>query len=417
MSAAPGLGRSFLARLFASAFLFDGAFYIVLTAIPLKAVQLDASALQLGLLPVLSSGVYVVSALSFGRLSDRVSPHRMAMLGACLRVFVVLALVRTDSLTTIYLCMPGLGIANGLFWPGVQGGLGRVVDAGGLSGAVGWFNMAWSSGKMWGFALGGLLSDAGGFALPLWVSAAATLAVLPLIPGQLAGRRPREVAPMPLGEMEAPGSSPSIAARRGVGTGTVPELAQSARRTWRTVGWLANSVLFGVGATLNFQYPKFMDAQGMSGTDFGIFLGLVYLVQTATFAVLGRWRGWHHRLRYLLGSQGVALACLGGLLLAGTRWEVWALAPGIGVALGVSYAASLYYSLLGESGTGRSSGYHEAVLGSGTLLLPVGAGLAVQATGRLEAAYPLLAVVVLGLIALEIGLIGRGRAVARSPAG
>ena len=401
MTARSGLSPGLLARLFATAFLFDGAFYIVLTAIPLRAVQLDASAVELGLLPVLSSGVYIAAALAFGRLSDRLSAHRMAMLGAFLRTLVILALLQAETLGDLFWAMPALGIANGLFWPAVQGGLGRAVDSHRLSGAVGWFNMAWSSGKMMGFALGGVLSDQGGFALPLWVAMGATLVVVPLVPARLGARRSADIPSAPRPEPDVPDE---------VTTALPGSPRGGARRlTWRSVGWFANSVLFGVGATLNFQYPKLMDARGMSGTDFGTFLALIYLFQTVSFAALGRWTGWHHRLRPLVGAHLLALLCLLGLLVAHEPWMAWLLAPGIGWALGVSYSASLYYSLLDEAGTGRSSGYHEAVLGAGTLVMPVCAGLAVQGTGKLEAAYPFLGLVLLALAAAEFGLVWRDR--------
>ena len=95
-----------LARLLPASLLMDGSVYLILTAVPLRAIDLGATPVQLGILPVLGSGVYVISAFVFGRLSDRMPRMRMARLGAFLRVGTAVGLTTAGSVSALMVWMP-----------------------------------------------------------------------------------------------------------------------------------------------------------------------------------------------------------------------------------------------------------------------------------------------------------------------
>lgn len=378
-----------LSRLLAASFFMDGSFYLILTVIPLLAIQLHATPVQLGILPLLSSGVYIGSALFFGRLSDRVSRMAMARVGAWLRVLVSLALTRADSLGWIMAAMPLLGVANALFWPALQASIGEMRGRD-LGRDLGAFNVSWSTGKMLGFLLGGVLIARAGFEPALLLSAGLTLLVGFLLPTA----RP----PVPADPDGSP--RPEAAAPDRTALAADPPEARK-RDAWRGIGWAANFVLFGVGATLNYQYPKLLLAQGFTSRDFGVFLGGIYLFQTVSFYSLRRWTGWHFRLGPLLGAQALALVSILLLGRLDTRALIWATAPGIGLGLGLSYSSSIYYSLFRQSGRGRNTGIHEALLGTGTFLLPLLGGIAAQASGALIAPYYLCGALLLAVMGME----------------
>jgi MFS family permease len=384
-------GHASLLRLFGASFCMDGAFYLILTVIPLRAIELRATPLELGLLPLLGSGVYIAAALVFGRLSDRVSRLGMARLGAWLRMGVALALTRADSLNLLMAAMPLLGIASGLFWPALQASLGEIRPEQELGSNLGAFNVSWSAGKMLGFLVGGILIARAGYDVTLMLAAAVTLLAAFLVPRPV---RP----PSDAGEAQIAGEV----------TNLTESPSSRARAAWRRIGWSANFVLFGVGATLNYQYPKLLLFRGFTGRDFGILLGGIYFFQTLSFIGLRRWSGWHFRLWPLLLAQGMALVstCLLGWLHS--RALIWAMAPGIGLGLGLSYSSSIYYSLYRETGRGKSTGIHEALLGTGTFLLPLLGGLAVQWSGVLIAPYLLCGSIMGVVMALEVALAARG---------
>jgi len=261
-----------------------------------------------------------------------------------------------------------------------------------LGRSIGAFNVAWSAGKMLGFVTGGVIIAAAGpdpALLSAAVLTAATGFLLPQRVGDPGGTRIREI-----------GSREFV-------PGPVAGLDAGTRRAWRRLGWLANFVLFGIGATLNYQYPKWMIASGFTGRDFGVFLGAIYLFQTLSFVLLRRWDGWHFRIRPLLAAQGAALIAVIVLPRLHSLGWIWATAPWLGLGLGLSYNSSIYYSLFREPGRGRHTGIHEALLGSGTFLLPLLGGVSAQLASNLAAPYLLCAVVLASAMVVETGLVRR----------
>ncbi len=409
-----------LARYLAACFLFDGSLYLILTAVPLRAVDLRASALQLGILPLLSSGVYVLAALLAGRLSDRLPRTALARGGALLRCVVALAMTGADSVAALMAWMPALGIANALYWPAVQAAVGQLGRPERLARNLGHFNVSWSSGKMLGFLVGGILVARGGAVPTLLAAAAATALAGVILPGSHPARGESEPKPKlkakpepepnpepePRPEPE-PKAKPRPEPKPMPGPKPTPE--RDCSPSWRWIGWIANATLFGIGATLNFQYPKLMISLGLTGGDFGIYLGAVYLFQTLSFVVLTRWAGWHYRLAPLLMVQAITLLSLGALGWLTSRWWIWATAPGLGLGLGISYSSSIYYTLRGGTRAGRGAGIHEALLGSGTFLLPLIGGAFADLTDSLRAPYLLCCAVLLFVMAAEAHLVGRRR--------
>ncbi|MEZ4650306.1 MAG: MFS transporter [Candidatus Eisenbacteria bacterium] len=437
------MSRPLFGRIFLSAGLFDGSFYMVGTLVPLKAVALGASAFQLGLMPVLGSGSYILAALIGGHLSDRWPRITMAKWGAALRAAVTLLLFRADSTAHLLAVLPLFGMVNGLFWPGLQAALPSLATRRKLGSLVGQFNVSWSAGKMLGYAVGGVLVDRVGYGLPIWIATIGGGAPSLLLPserevthyrpdeggGARGGEAPGNVADRASARIGSPPADAPPAASVSAGAPPAPSVSAGAPPTasasaeappadtsatsperavaWRRVGWTANFLLFGVGATLNYHYPKLLDSMALGGTEFGVFLGLAYLVQTLTFLLFSHWDGWHYRSGLLFAAELSVAAALLVLPQLSSPWLIWALAPAVGLGLGFAYSGSLFYSLVGPGAHGRSTGLHEAILASGSFLLPFLAGVGVRMTGSLHLPYQFVAAVVLGGVVLQLLWLGR----------
>ncbi|MCA9728590.1 MAG: MFS transporter [Candidatus Eisenbacteria bacterium] len=413
---------AFLARIYAASFLYDGSFYVVMTVVALRAIALGASSLQLGLMPVLGSGSYVLAALVLGHLSDRWPRFAMARIGCVLRAAAVLGVIGAGDPVSLLWWMPVLGASNGFFWPGLQAVLGTVAEGERLGRVLGGFNVGWSTGKMLGFFLGGFFLERVGHAPVLVAAAFATFAPALILPwrevrtsaGTAGDEHDRLDRHDPNDRLDpCDPNDPSEPTdlhdsrdprdprdrdpiRRGLPGGP------AAWSRWRQLGWAANFVLFGLGATLNFHYPKFLDAHGLGGgAVFGAFLGIVYLSQTVFFVVAGLWHGWPFRLWPLAGTQIACATGVGMLLVLRAPVAIWAVAPLVGIGLGFAYSSSIYYSLHGSRQKGQSTGIHEALLGSGSFLLPFLAGVLVDLTGSLAAPYLLLVGALLVLVIFE----------------
>lgn len=367
-------------RFAAAAFVADWAFYLVFTSVPLRAIELGAGPLILGLLPALSSTVYILSSLNFGRLSDRGGRMRMARLGTLAMAAGAILLRTSSSLPMLFVFLPLVSIGGGLFWPAIQAELGDRGPSSGLVRRMGFFNVAWSAGKMLGFWTAGHLAQAYGTATPLLLAAAFEAAVFMITPPDRPLERPREDA------TQEP----------------APDAAMRAR--YRLVARLSNLVAFGVGATLNYQFPKRLFDIGLQAGDLGNFLGLVGLWQTLAFALLGWRRGWEWSPSILIGTLVFGMGSVGILAWARGEALILACAPGIGIATGVAYSASLFHSLHSDVGRGKNTGIHEALLGSGAFFLPLMGGSLAKAAG-LGAPYILCAAAFGGIALLAMMLL------------
>lgn len=346
-------------------------------------MQLGADPLALGLLAAASTGAYALVVPFSGRAADRLPRLLLARLACVGVILACLALTLADRLPVLIACMPLVGGSIAFFWPSVQA---EIADRSRELGRdVGRFNLSWSLGKGCGFLIGGLLLAAAGPETTLTVSCMILFVMFFLLP--LADTRlgPVEVlARRARGERVVESDLPD-------GTPTPvppPEVALDPRvGLYRRIAWLANSTAFGLGATLTYHYPGWVALRGWSPRVFGTLLGLVYLTQTIVFAFLmHRPEAWRFRRGALYGPQLVLLVAMAALPLADfARMGVSAIA--IGAGLGVCYCSSLYYSLLATAGRGRNAGTHEALIGVGSMLVPLLGGLLAKATGMAWAPY------------------------------
>jgi MFS family permease len=257
-----------------------------------------------------------------------------------------------------------VSISTGFFWAPLQAALADEDRPARLERNIGLFNVCWSVGKGLGFLLGGGLYARWGANTSFLTAAACMSIVAVVLPRHRAGDSPIEVRPS---------SRDSIPAAR--------------LRVFLIMAWVANAIAFGVANTLNLHYPKFLLHLGRGPWAFGLFLACVFIMQAGTMAILRRRGGWKFRRLPSFAVQG-ALACalLAIPLLGASPVVLIATAP-IGIALGFAYHASITYSLLERSARGRQAGMHEAILGSGSFLLPLVGGLIASASGDLRTPY------------------------------
>src|SRR6185436_4573049 len=331
-------------------FLFNWLVFVFWFVVPVRAVALKATSTELALLQTASTVFYVLNSLFIGRLSDRVSRALLARL-ACVGAFAACALtVGVRSLGQLYLVVPLLGIAGSVFWPSVQGALGAEAGPSRVEKVIGWFNLSWSIGKAIGFAVAGMIVAKYGNAVALWIAAASAVPVLLLYPGDKIIRwdGPREHATADLG-------------------------------AFRTIGYVANFLAFGIGGVFQSQFIKYLEPlvvdEERRKLYFGLFLGVLYGTQTLLFVVLQRGAAWTYRRSLLYGAQLLCGAAAVGVTFAPGQAALLATAAVVGIGLGFANASSIYYSLHGPADHGKYAGLHEAVLGTGSFLIPLAGGI------------------------------------------
>ncbi|MFH1843501.1 MAG: MFS transporter [bacterium] len=373
-------------RLYVSAFFMDGGFFLMMAAIPFKVLTLNGGSAMLGVVAAIVSLTYVAFSQLTGRWSDRGDRTVLTRAGNLLLIGFALLASRTTTLTHLILLLPIMSLAKALYWPAAQATLGDLSRPGRLAYHTAHFNIAWSSGKTLGFLIGPLVLARLDFATTFLLGAGFVICSL------LATVRIGNL--IPVGE---PCDRDDIAKHiLPDDSGITDAAAEKRRRVFLRLGWLANLAANGAAGVLVYHLPRWFEYRGWSEDRFGMVLGLLFLLQTVMFLLLARRVAFAYSLKRLLLPQLLALLALAAIPWFGPFWLFLAAAPLLGIAFGVSYEASIYYSLVARTDRGKNAGIHESLVGLGGFLPPLLGGVLATWSGWLGAPY-LLAALGIGL--------------------
>lgn len=378
--------------LYLAAFLTDLSMGTGSFAVPLLAIRLGASEMQLGLLG-LAGGLYLLACLASGSLSDKWGRKRPAIL-ACLIMATLYPLFGATgsfvALLALYcLCYTGMS----LFWPPIMAWLPEQTDKRSLSSSVGILNISWSIGYGLAPMVGGFLAERS-LRLPLFAATAGLLLVAGLLFLTKAGGRPMEEK-------------------------TSPDPPRPLASTFLLMAWIGNfSLVFGMTLT-SVLLPKVTTQMGISTAILGLVLASSGVARTAMFVVAGVFTRWQYRLWPLVAVQ---LGPAAGMLMVfwGGGAGVWAAGLALlGVGLGLTFYSSLLYSLeYSPARVGLRAGIHESVVGTSMFLGPLGGGLVADLTGNVKNAWLLAAAIpfLAALASLSLYYIGVARLKKSPPA-
>jgi predicted MFS family arabinose efflux permease len=144
------------------------------------------------------------------------------------------------------------------------------------------------------------------------------------------------------------------------------------------MAWFASPFAYIAINTLFAVMPGIADKLGLSPTRVGLFCSVWLFGRLAAFVLLWRWHGWHYRFRWLLGAFILLIVSFTAVLLADKLWMVIIAQIALGLATGLIYYSSLFYSMdVGEAGS-EHGGLHEAFIGVGIFLGPAVGAAALQ---------------------------------------
>jgi len=343
-------------RIFAVAFGMDLTVAVVGLSVQFSGHELHATPTMLGLFAAVSATAYTVSCLFTGRLSDTWSRRGPIVLSCVLCAGVWVAMTRATQPWHLLALTPISGASTALFWPPMQAWLAELTSGGrkGLVANIGAFNIAWTLGLMVGPPLAGLIW-AFGRPAPFFLSAAVVLGLLAFITTIPRGQRqdaPREAAE------------------------ELPTVDRPVADHYLTLARIANFGSWFARGLTSVAFPKLGKELGLSEAVIGMVLAAFLAGQLGMFAYLRRRSGWQYRLWPLLAAELVG--CIGMMIaFVAPTPSIFAVGFALGGACaGVTYVASLFYSLHGESvARGARTGIHEAVLGTGVVLGPLSGGL------------------------------------------
>lgn len=378
--------------LYLPALLIDFALSSVLTNSAFYTSDLKLSSTFLGLLMAIALTLFTFLAIPFGKLSDRVNRKNMLYTGCFLLAVVSIGLRFCSNKYHLLLLFPGIGISMALFWPAYEAWLAEREDEGKLLHRVMLFNLFWSIGVTLGPAISGYLYQDINPYRPFYLACVSGLLTLCVIFVQKSGSTSTDFITDNTHERTE-----------------ILFPSTSVRKTYLNLGRCANFASWFTLGVLRRLAPKLTMETGILPTTFGNYMLALGGVQTITFLFLGTGYStrWHYRFTPLLITQILAILCFIGIWkVQHTLFWICAFAL-IGVSVAFSYFSSLYYGLHMQLDKGNKSGWHEAILGIGSLLGPLLGGIAADSILGPQSPYLLCAVVILFAIGLEIFIISK----------
>jgi hypothetical protein len=353
--------------------------------------------------------IYVTGALSAHAVAVRLGRRRT--LALCYLVMSALAWGAVFGSRSPWALVPLLALYSGLSavtWPALESLVSSGADAGDLSRRLGVYNCVWSGTGAITVALAGLLLKywpAGNFIIPgTWHAVMAGLLLWSM-------RREPGDGTVDAGDEDAAPAAPY----------PEPELLR-VRTLALWMSRLALPATFVVISSLLAAMPTLPLIQRLDPRTRTVVASVWMAARWLAFLSLGATVWWHTRPRALLTA---ALLLLAGFLAVTLRpewlpgsphvatapWLAWMVFWQIvlGAALGLIYAASLYFGMVLSDGSTEHGGYHEALIGAGTVLGP-GAGALAEQLGGGNPLWGVLAVaVVLGASVVACAVVAARR--------
>jgi predicted MFS family arabinose efflux permease len=239
-----------------------------------------------------------------------------------------------------------------LTWPTLQALLSHHETPDRMSRTAGIYNMIWAAGAAVAYLTGGALLETFGGETLFWLPAGLHLVQLIIM-----ARLPKaDTTATPAPAAEAVLSPHSPPTRRA--------------RTFLYLAWLANPFAYIAINGILPVIPKLSANLGLNHANAGLVCSVWFWVRFGAFVWFWLWPGWHYRFSWLLGSFIALAASFTAILLSSQIWMLVAAQVVFGLAVGLIYYSSLFYSMdVGES-KGKLGGIHEAAIGMGVFTGP-----------------------------------------------
>ena len=364
--------------LFIAAFAMDFCTGLVSFAVPLRALDMGASVVELGFIGTAGSLSFTLACTFTGKLADRFDRRRILAIAAGLTALVFGMLFLAVN---YWMLLAGTAMGWGLlalFWPSVQAILAEGRSRAQLVKTLGTFNMFWTLGFMLGPLAGGYLYLVGPqvpFATGTIGMVVLTLALL-LLRFTPSAVRDADPAETPRGRVQV----------------------DTARFRW--IAWTANFTAFFMIGMLNNQFPKLADVLLIRPDTLGMLLAIPRLLQMLVFLIARYTTWWQFRLRPLVIPQVTAVI---GMIVVATQDStvVLAFAFGtVGLLVGAAFSASQFYSFFQEERKGEKGARNEMIVGMGMVSGPLVGGLLAQLIG-LRMPYVLCCIVLIAGMLVE----------------
>jgi len=307
------------------------------------------------LLAALNGIVYVVASWKCGAFAQRHGYFFSMFVGLFLFASAMVAGLFFSTAYAQVIIFALWTIAVCFIWPAIEAivceGCGKK-----LPDMVGIYNMTWAGGGAVAYFTAGMLLERCGMQSLFWIPLGLVVLEAIILIAAISRVQPKRVIP----EQDAPAT---------------PAGTPANAKHFMHLAWLANPLSYVAINTVIPLVPTFSAKLGLSTGTAGIVCSLWMFVRLGAFVGLWRWTGWHYRFGWLTTAFALLVICFTLLVVAGSLPVLLIAQIGFGLATGLIYYSSLFYSMNASEEKGAHGGLHEAMIGAGLFLGPAcGAG-------------------------------------------
>ncbi|MEX1048435.1 MAG: MFS transporter [Akkermansiaceae bacterium] len=243
-----------------------------------------------------------------------------------------------------------------MVWPALEALVTEGVSGAARARIVGVYSVVWAACSSLSYFFGGGLFERLGSGSIFWLPP--VLHLLQMLVLWEYARRHVEAAPA-IATKSPPPKQETLPARQG-----------PCPQSFQRMAWLANPFASVAAFTVLAMIPELAGRMGLSTTMAGFFCSIWFFARLAAYVVMWQWTGWHYRFRWLLGGYLLLIIGFATVLTAGGLFWLGLGQVAFGLAVGLLYYASLFYSMDVGEARAEQGGIHEAMLGAGNCVGP-----------------------------------------------
>jgi predicted MFS family arabinose efflux permease len=308
------------------------------------------------LLAALNGLVYALAVLWGGRFAQRAGYFTALKIGFVIMIAALAVGTQLDSATGHVAVMVVATIGMCFTWPCLEALVSEGESPARLQRSIGLYNVVWAGLGAVAYFIGGAMLEKLGlksmFVVPIAIQVVQLVLTIWL-------EREAKCGPHVAMTALAPDPVPQLNPR---------PIARA--KAFLRMAWLANPFAYIAINTLIAVMPGLATRLELSTTLAGIYCSLWCFARLGAFFALWYWPGWHYRFRWLLVSYLAMVGSFAVILLVPSLAVLVGAQLVFGVALGLIYYSSLFYSMdVGET-KGEHGGIHEAAIGLGNFAGP-----------------------------------------------
>jgi predicted MFS family arabinose efflux permease len=295
--------------------------------------------------------IYMLASWQAGRFAQRYGNFTALKLGFGVMAAGLLAGTGLGSWTgQIFIaCVINIGMC--FIWPVLEA---LVSEGTGAARAVGIYNITWAVTNALAYFVGGAMIEKLGYQSIFLVPLAFILVQLALV-FWIQYLHVNHVAPKPEKILPPEPRWPA------------PERA----RAFQRMAWLANPFAYIAINTLLAVIPGIAHRFDLSPMFAGFVCSLWCFARVFTFVWLWQWTAWHYRFRWLASAFALLVLSFWTILSTSSLTLLLVAQGFFGLAIGLIYYSSLFYSMDASETKSEHGGIHEAAIGAGNCVGPL----------------------------------------------